>query len=202
MQIQASNVTIGFNTQGVIDNKEKAQDFIKDSFKKIGIEVSDKDLKNLNSKDISNMFFAQSLQISVTQFSIQGSLSEISAHKDDISSLLSNFQNLNNSTLGFNLSSLDANKARELVSEDGYWGAKQTAQRISDFVLNAAGDDPKKLQEGRRGILNGFNEAKGALGKNFKGGLSNLANDTIEQALKAIDEKLQKLGENLLNVNA
>lgn len=202
MQIQASNVTMSFNAQGKIDSKEKAQEFIKDSFKKAGIEVNEKDLNNITGKDISNMFFAQSLQISVTQISIQGSLGELSAHKGDISDFLNNFKNLTTSNLGFNPSKLDANKAKELISEDGYWGAKQTAQRISDFVLNAAGDDPKKLQEGRRGILNGFNEAKGLLGKNFQGGLSDLANNTIEQAIKAIDEKLQKLGENLLNVNA
>ena len=37
-------------------------------------------------------------------------------------------------------------EAQEAISEDGYWGVKQTSQRIFDFAYALAGDDPEKMK--------------------------------------------------------
>lgn len=37
-------------------------------------------------------------------------------------------------------------KAKEDISEDGYWGVKQTSERIFDFAQALAGDDEEKMK--------------------------------------------------------
>jgi hypothetical protein len=38
-------------------------------------------------------------------------------------------------------------EARELISEDGYFGVEKTSQLIVDFAVNAFDGDPERLQE-------------------------------------------------------
>ena len=37
--------------------------------------------------------------------------------------------------------------AQEAISEDGYWGVKQTSERIFKMAQALAGDDPEKMKE-------------------------------------------------------
>ena len=45
---------------------------------------------------------------------------------------------------GFSVDAAAKAKAQELISEDGYYGVKQTSQRIFDFASALAGDDVEK----------------------------------------------------------
>jgi len=90
---------------------------------------------------------------------------------------------------------LSQGEAKALVSEDGFFGVTQTAERIAGFVLAGAGDDLEKLQEGRRGIIQGFEEAESIWG----GKLFDISYDTINKALESIDERIKELGGNVLD---
>jgi hypothetical protein len=79
--------------------------------------------------------------------------------------------------------------AEKLISENGYFGIKQTSGRIAEFVLNGGGDDIEKLKAGREGMLRGFKEAE----KVWGGRLPEISYSTIEQALKQIDDKIYSL---------
>lgn len=58
-------------------------------------------------------------------------------------------------------------KAQEDISEDGYWGVKQTSQRLFDFASALAGDDVDKMKEMQEAMERGFKEATKAWGKDL-----------------------------------
>lgn len=87
------------------------------------------------------------------------------------------------------ITQLSQNEASELLGEDGFFGIKQTSQRVSDFVLNFSGDDLTLLQEGREGVERGFNEAL----KLFGGELPDISYETHARTLQLIDEKITSL---------
>lgn len=86
----------------------------------------------------------------------------------------------------------------DLFGADGYFGVAKTAGRIADFVLGGAGDNLQLLKAGREGVLQGFKDAEDAWG----GDLPDICCQTIEEALKAIDEKIASLGETVIDTTA
>lgn len=59
---------------------------------------------------------------------------------------------------------LTPEKARELISEDGYFGVEQTADRIVQFAISISGNDPSRLEEIKVSIDKSFQMASKALG--------------------------------------
>lgn len=87
------------------------------------------------------------------------------------------------------ITDLTPDEARQLVSEDGYFGVKKTAARIANFILQGAGDDLERLKAGREGILNGLKAAEEAWG----GTLPDISYQTITKALEAVDNRIAEL---------
>ena len=87
------------------------------------------------------------------------------------------------------ITELTPDEAKELVSEDGFFGVTQTSDRVANFVFSFAGDDLELLQKGREGIVQGFEEAK----KMFGGELPEISYKTQERTLALIDEKINSL---------
>ena len=75
-------------------------------------------------------------------------------------------------------------KAKEDISEDGYWGVKQTSQRLFDFASALAGDDEEKMKEMQKAIEKGFKEATSAWGKD----LPEISNQTLEATNKLFED--------------
>ena len=90
------------------------------------------------------------------------------------------------------ITELSQDEAKELVSDEGYFGVTQTSDRVSNFVFNFAGDNLEVLQKGREGIVKGFEEAK----ELFGGELPEISYKTQERTLALIDEKINSLKEN------
>lgn len=84
---------------------------------------------------------------------------------------------------------LTQDEAKELVGENGFFGITQTSDRVANFVFNFAGDDLDKLQKGRDGIVQGFEEAN----KLFGGNLPEISYKTQERTLALIDERMNEL---------
>jgi len=63
-----------------------------------------------------------------------------------------------------NLETLTTEEATELVSDTGYFGVENTAQRIFDFAIGMAGNDPSRLDAIVSGIADGFAQAEEAWG--------------------------------------
>lgn len=83
-----------------------------------------------------------------------------------------------------NVTAADIAKAKEDVSEDGYWGIKQTSKRLFDFASALAGDDENKMKEMQAAMEKGFKEATASWGDE----LPDLCKDTLAEANKLFDE--------------
>ncbi len=83
-----------------------------------------------------------------------------------------------------NVSAADIAQAKEDVSEDGYWGVKQTSQRLFDFAAALAGDDVEKMKEMQAAMEKGFKMATKAWG----GELPGICQGTMAAANKMFDD--------------
>lgn len=86
--------------------------------------------------------------------------------------------------LGSEYSAEDIAKAKEDVSEDGYYGVKQTSQRILDFAVALVGDDPDKLEKMRSAFEKGYEMAE----KTWGGELPEICKQTYDAVLKGFDD--------------
>lgn len=75
-------------------------------------------------------------------------------------------------------------EAEEAISEDGFWGVKQTSQRIFDFAKAVAGDDVDTMKKMQAAVEKGFEQAGAAWG----GDLPSICGDTHEAVGKLFDE--------------
>ena len=55
-------------------------------------------------------------------------------------------------------------QAKADIAEDGYWGVKQTSERIFDFAKALTGGDPDKMEDMRKAFEKGFKQATSAWG--------------------------------------
>lgn len=83
-----------------------------------------------------------------------------------------------------NVSAADIAQAKKDVSEDGYYGVKQTSQRLFDFASALAGDDPEKMKEMQAAMEKGFKKAEKAWGDK----LPDICQETIKAANKLFDD--------------
>lgn len=77
-----------------------------------------------------------------------------------------------------------AKQAAEDISEDGYWGVKQTSERILDFAKALTGGDNTKAEEMREAITKGFKAAAKLWGDE----LPEISQKTYDAVMKGIDE--------------
>lgn len=75
--------------------------------------------------------------------------------------------------------------AQEAISEDGYWGVKQTSDRIVSFATALTGCDPDKLDDMIAAFKKGFKQAE----KTWGGELPEISQKTYDAVL----EKFEKL---------
>ena len=77
-----------------------------------------------------------------------------------------------------------AKQAQEDISEDGYWGVKQTSERILDFAKALTGGDSSKVEEMRNAIEKGFSQAAKMWGDE----LPEISQKTHEAVMKGLDD--------------
>ena len=75
-------------------------------------------------------------------------------------------------------------QAQADIAEDGYWGVKQTSERILDFAKTLAGDDPEKLEKMRSAFEKGYAQAE----KTWGGELPEISKQTYEAVMKGFDD--------------
>ena len=78
-------------------------------------------------------------------------------------------------------------KAQEDISEDGYWGVKQTSDRIVEFATALAGNDSSALEKMRDAFLKGYKQAEKAWG----GKLPEISQKTYDAVLEKFDKLLK-----------
>jgi hypothetical protein len=85
------------------------------------------------------------------------------------------------------------NRAQELVSDDGFFGVRQTSERLLDFARAYAGDDPVRIERMRNAFERGFAAATRAWGDE----LPDISQRTRDAVLAGFDDMLANArGEN------
>lgn len=77
-----------------------------------------------------------------------------------------------------------SNKAKQDISEDGYWGVTQTSDRIVSFAKALTGGDPSKVDEMINAVKKGYEAAT----KTWGGDLPAISKQTLDAALKKLDD--------------
>lgn len=77
-------------------------------------------------------------------------------------------------------------QAKEDISENGYWGTNQTSDRIIDFAVALAGDDPKALQKMSDAFKTGYSKAE----KLWGGKLPEICKNTYDAVKNKFDNLL------------
>ncbi|WP_103640453.1 hydrogenase-4 component G [Campylobacter concisus] len=195
--MKISQIANSYNSSSLKENVKSEISLHKDEK---DISKKESEITNLTAKDISNSYFLQYqkeiVRNSSSNLLAQGGLS-FNAPKN-LSEILSGLDLANIGYNGKSLNELSSDEANDLISENGFFGIANTADRIASFVLNGAGDDVEKLKAGREGVANGFEDAK----KIWGGELPEISQKTIEKTLESLDKKIAELGGNVLNVSA
>ncbi len=82
-------------------------------------------------------------------------------------------------------------QAQADIAEDGYWGVNATSDRIVDFAVALAGDDPDKLEEMRAAFQKGFDQAT----KTWGGELPDISQRTYDAVMEKFDKLTGKAEE-------
>ena len=80
--------------------------------------------------------------------------------------------------------------AQEAISEDGYWGVKQTSERIFQMAQALAGDDPEKMKQMQAAVKRGYEAA----GKAWGSDLPDIAGQTISAVDKMFEDYFANFG--------
>ena len=83
-----------------------------------------------------------------------------------------------------NITPEDQAAAQEAISEDGYWGVKQTSQRIVAFGKALVGGDPSRVEEMREAFIKGYKAVEKAWG----GALPEVSQKTYDAVMELFDE--------------
>lgn len=75
-------------------------------------------------------------------------------------------------------------KAKEDVSEDGYWGVEQTSDRLFDFAVALSGGDASKVDLLKEAITKGYESATEAWGDE----LPEISQQTYDATMAKLDE--------------
>ena len=84
----------------------------------------------------------------------------------------------------FTVDSATKAQAQADISEDGYWGVKQTSQRLFDFASALAGDDVEKMKSMQEAIEKGYKQAEKTWGKE----LPEISKNTLDATNKLFED--------------
>ena len=152
---KTQNITDSYDKK-VSDNERKKQESYL-------INQAEQQTKNFE-KLVSSIFSKQSNKVGLVNMYYDGNLKNF-------------YQNLT-------VDAKTIEKAKQDISEDGYYGVNQTSERILSFAKAIAGDDPKKIQEMRDAVEKGFKKAEQMWGDK----LPDISQRTYDKVMSTFDE--------------
>ncbi len=84
----------------------------------------------------------------------------------------------------FTVSAETKAEAQQAISEDGYWGVKQTSDRIVEFAKALSGGDTSKAETLKNAFIKGYEQATKTWGKE----LPSISKDTYNAVIEKLDK--------------
>lgn len=75
-------------------------------------------------------------------------------------------------------------QAKADIAEDGYWGVKQTSERLISFAQALAGNDPDKADEMIKAVKKGFDQATESWGRK----LPDICQETVDKTIDSLEK--------------
>ncbi|HED8482336.1 TPA: hypothetical protein R6F51_000312 [Campylobacter coli] len=166
-------------------------------------DILDK-LNALGGKGISQIYLVQFQQQTMSTVlntsNAQAGINDLLGGNDlnSVKSMLSDIDFVSLGYNGKNPLTMNTDELNQLISEEGFFGIDNTANRIADFVIKGAGNDVEKLKKGLEGIKQGFEQAE----KIWGGELPQISQDTIEATIKKVSDRIDELGGKTLDLKA
>ncbi|MDK2048940.1 hypothetical protein PT501_04885 [Campylobacter coli] len=166
-------------------------------------DILDK-LNALGGKGISQIYLVQFQQQTMSTVlntsNAQAGINDLLGGNDlnSVKSMLSDIDFASLDYNGKNPLTMNTDELNQLISEEGFFGIDNTANRIADFVIKGAGNDVEKLKKGLEGIKQGFEQAE----KIWGGELPQISQDTIEATIKKVSDRIDGLGGKTLDLKA
>ena len=166
-------------------------------------DILDK-LNALGGKGISQIYLVQFQQQTMSTVlntsNAQAGINDL-VGGNDLNSVKSMLSDIDFASLGYNGKNpltMNTDELNQLISEEGFFGIDNTANRIADCVIKGAGNDVEKLKKGLEGIKQGFEQAE----KIWGGELPQSSQDTIEATIKKVSDRIDELGGKTLDLKA
>lgn len=166
-------------------------------------DILDK-LNALGGKGISQIYLVQFQQQTMSTVlntsNAQAGINDLLGG-NDLNSVKSMLSDIDFASLGYNGKNpltMNTDELNQLISEEGFFGIDNTANRIADFVIKGAGNNVEKLKKGLEGIKQGFEQAE----KIWGGELPQISQDTIEATIKKVSDRIDELGGKTLDLKA
>ncbi|EPH5673202.1 hypothetical protein ACS0II_001888 [Campylobacter coli] len=166
-------------------------------------DILDK-LNALGGKGISQIYLVQFQQQTMSTVlntsNAQAGINDLLGG-NDLNSVKPMLSDIDFASLGYNGKNpltMNTDELNQLISEEGFFGIDNTANRIADFVIKGAGNDVEKLKKGLEGIKQGFEQAE----KIWGGELPQISQDTIEATIKKVSDRIDELGGKTLDLKA
>lgn len=162
------------------DNKGEKENKIEmdkmDNGKKLGVS------NRYDSIDIDKLQKSVEDRLSSLRETVKAMIEKQGYHFND-SKISSGKEKLESDSEKLEIDSEVSEKAKSEISEDGYWGVKQTSERIIEFAKNISGGDTSKLEVLKGAIKDGFEAAK----KAFGGKLPEISQKTYDAVMEGLD---------------
>lgn len=173
---------------------------MKEAYSQIDVrELTNSYLSFYQNQASENSSLNLTAQFSAFSFSsLTGSFTNSAKSATEISDILSNINIADTGYTGKPITELTQKEAQDLVSENGYFGIQNTADRLSGFVINGSGDNIDRLKASREGLVRGHEEAK----KIWGGDLPEISEKSMQKALEAVDKRIAELGGSVVDVKA
>lgn len=140
---QNQNVGVNNKTEDTTQGKKTLEETIKESAVKVSISMNAQYI--LFAMNASNITQGNTL-----------SQASLNSNQREVLDFLSGKESSNGMSLknigyeGKPITELTQDEAKELVSDNGFFGITQTSDRVANFVFNFAGDDLELLQKRKR----------------------------------------------------
>lgn len=177
------------------DVEAKAEDRAVDSTKDTGaaasFEKSDEEAAKKSPYKINKMSSEERTalvnQLKMEQETRQNQLKDLVAKM--LGQQANTFANANDmweilSSGKFEVDEATKTQAQADIAEDGYWGVKETSQRMFDFAAALAGDDVDKMKEMQEAMKKGYEQAEKTWGRE----LPEISKKTMEAANKLFED--------------
>lgn len=146
-----------------------------------GTQTTVSDKISLQSESTQSVTYSGNLQMSANDTSRFGMLQNLVANLLKEQGIDTKIATGNGE---INIAQITPEEAQNLVSDDGYFGVKQTSERIFQFAVGIAGGDTSRIDAIKEGIDKGFAEAKKAFGD----WLPDISYQTYDAVMKKLDD--------------